>query len=102
MRRRQVVGHDVAEPKRLRQPYCVLNGFRDPVQCSVLDCDLGAVEQLLLEERLTQVLNLGKDRVLIVHLGSTAGATTSYARCGRPSFAFRGSATGLRRVTLTS
>lgn len=69
MRRRYLVAYDVSDAERLRRTYRVMNGFGDPVQYSVFVCDLSEVERQLMRERLTAVINLKLDRVLIVDLG---------------------------------
>jgi CRISPR-associated protein Cas2 len=50
-----------------------MNGFGQPVQYSVFICDLSPKERVMLEEALTEVLNLKEDRVLIVDTGPTEG-----------------------------
>ena len=50
-----------------------MNGFGEPAQYSVFICDLSPKERALLEEALTEVLNLKEDRVLIVDMGPSEG-----------------------------
>jgi CRISPR-associated protein Cas2 len=71
-RRRYLVTYDVSDAKRLRRTFRLMHGFGDPVQYSVFLCDLGREELQLLRERLSGVLNLREDRVLIVDLGPAA------------------------------
>lgn len=73
MRNRFLVCYDVSDPKRLERTYKKMNGFGDPVQYSVFICDLSPKERVLLEEALTEILNLKEDRALIVDLGPTDG-----------------------------
>jgi CRISPR-associated protein Cas2 len=77
MRRRYLVAYDVADPKRLRQTYRAMHGFGDAIQYSVFVCDLSQTEKQQMVERLTQLLNLKHDRVLIADLGETADGTRS-------------------------
>lgn len=77
MRRRYLVAYDVADPKRLRQTYRALHGFGDAIQYSVFICDLSRTEKQQMIVRLTQLLNLKHDRVLIADLGETAAGTRS-------------------------
>ncbi|MCC6930373.1 MAG: CRISPR-associated endonuclease Cas2 [Gemmatimonadaceae bacterium] len=70
MRRRYLVAYDVSDAQRLRRTYRVMNGFGDPVQYSLFVCDLSPVERQIMHERLTAVINLKDDRVLIVDLGA--------------------------------
>ena len=73
MRNRYLVCYDVSEPKRLRRTFKKMNGFGDPVQYSVFLCDLSPKERVLLEEALTDVINMKEDRVMIVNLGPVDG-----------------------------
>jgi CRISPR-associated protein Cas2 len=73
MRNRYLVCYDVTDPKRLERIYKKMNGFGEPVQYSVFICDLSPKERVILEEALTELLNLKEDRVLIVDTGPTEG-----------------------------
>lgn len=73
MRNRYLVCYDVCDPKRLERTYKKMNGFGEPVQYSVFICDLSPKERVLIEEALTEILNLKEDRVLIVDTGPTEG-----------------------------
>ena len=73
MRNRFLVCYDVSDPRRLARTYKKMNGFGEPAQYSVFICDLSAKERVLLEEALTEILNLKEDRALIVDMGPSAG-----------------------------
>ncbi len=73
MRNRYFVCYDVADAKRLHQTFKKMNGFGDPVQYSVFVCDLSPKERILLVEALTDILNLGEDRVMIIDAGPAKG-----------------------------
>ena len=73
MRNRHIVAYDVSDPARLRRVHRKMNGFGDALQYSVFACDLSAKERVLLEEALTELINLKEDRVLIIDLGPAAG-----------------------------
>jgi len=73
MRNRYIVAYDVRDAKRLRQTYRKMNGFGDPMQYSVFLCELSSKERILLEEALTEIINLKEDQVLIVNIGPVAG-----------------------------
>ena len=47
-RRRYLVAYDVSHPKRLRLVYRKMLGYGHPLQYSVFQCDLSAVEKLKL------------------------------------------------------
>ncbi len=74
MRRRYLVAYDVADAKRLRHTYRAMHGFGDPVQYSIFLCELSPVERQLMVAKLTALLNLAHDRVMIVDLGVVDGA----------------------------
>jgi CRISPR-associated protein Cas2 len=83
MRNRFLVCYDVADPKRLARTFRKMNGFGEPAQYSVFVCDLSPKERVLLEEALTEILNLKEDRVLIVDMGPSEGrGSRSYAVLG--------------------
>ncbi len=73
MRKRFLVCYDVSDPKRLARTYRKMNGFGEPVQYSVFICDLSSKERVLLEAALNEVLNLKRDRALIVDMGPSEG-----------------------------
>ena len=73
MRNRYLVCYDISEPKRLRRTFKKMNGFGDPVQYSVFLCNLSPKERVMLEEALTDVINMKEDRVMIVNLGPVDG-----------------------------
>ena len=73
MRNRFLVCYDVSDPKRLARTYKKMNGFGESAQYSVFICDLSPKERVLLEEALTEILNLKEDRALIVDMGPSEG-----------------------------
>ncbi len=83
MRNRFLVCYDVTDPKRLARTFKKMNGFGDSAQYSVFICDLSPKERVLLEEALTEILNLKEDRVLIVDMGPPEGrGSESYTVLG--------------------
>ena len=92
MRNRFLVCYDVSDPKRLARTYKKMNGFGEPAQYSVFICDLSPKERVLLEEALTEILNLKEDRVLIVDMGPSEGR-------GGASYTVLGNARELPRRT---
>ncbi len=73
MRNRFIVTYDVSDPKRLRRTFKKMNGFGTHLQYSVFSCDLSRKERVLLEEALTEVIDLREDRVLIIDTGPIGG-----------------------------
>ena len=73
MRNRFIVAYDVTDAKRLRKTFKKMNGFGQPLQYSVFACDLSRKERVLLEEALTEIIDLKADRVLIIDTGPVDG-----------------------------
>lgn len=73
MRNRYIVAYDVSDAKRLRQTHKKMNGFGEPLQYSVFSCDLSPKERVILEETLTEIINLKEDRILIIDTGPAEG-----------------------------
>jgi len=73
MRNRFIVAYDISDAKRLRRVFKKMNGFGEPLQYSVFACDLSRKERVLLEEALTEIINLKEDRVLIIDTGPNNG-----------------------------
>lgn len=78
MRNRYIVCYDVADPKRLNKTYKKMNGYGDPVQYSVFQCELSDMELLYMQDDLREILNLQEDRVLIVNTGSSGNNTNKH------------------------
>lgn len=73
MRNVYLIAYDIMDPKRYRRIYRVMCGHGDPLQYSVFRCELSEVELQKLKDLLWPLLNLGKDRVMIVDLGPVEG-----------------------------
>ena len=73
MRNRYIVAYDVSEGKRLRRVFKKMNGFGDALQYSVFACDLSSKERVMMEEALTDIIDLKQDRVIIVDVGPVEG-----------------------------
>ena len=68
-----IIAYDVADPQRLAQTYKAMLGYGDRVQYSVFLCNLSRVELARLKEILAEILNYGKDRILVVDTGPSYG-----------------------------
>ncbi len=69
MRQRYLVCYDITDAKRLRQVHKKMLGFGDPLQYSVFKCDLNDTEKALMLAALDELINLSRDRVMIIRLG---------------------------------
>lgn len=73
MRNRYIVAYDVSDSKRLRRVYKKMHGFGDALQYSVFACDLSSKERVIMEDALTEIIDLKKDRVVIIDVGPVEG-----------------------------
>ncbi len=73
MRNVYLIAYDVCDAKRLRRAYRLMCGAGDPLQFSVFRCELSATERQALQSKLWEVLNLSKDRVMLVNMGPAGG-----------------------------
>ena len=73
MRNRYIVSYDVREPKRLRRAHKKMQGFGDPLQYSGFACNLSKKELAMMEEAISEVVNLREDSVLIIDAGPVGG-----------------------------
>ena len=80
MRNRYIVAYDVSDSKRLRRIFRKMNGFGDALQYSLFACDLSSKERVLMEEALTEIIDLKEDRVIIVDIGSVEGRGVGVVR----------------------
>ena len=80
MRNRYIVAYDISDGKRLRRVYKKMNGFGDALQYSVFACDLSSKERVIMEEALTEIMNLKEDRVIIIDIGPAEGRGENVVR----------------------
>ncbi len=73
MRNRYIVAYDVSDGTRLRRIFKKMNGFGDALQYSVFACDLSSKERVLMEEALTEIMDIKEDRVIIIDVGPVEG-----------------------------
>jgi len=80
MRNRYIVAYDISDSKRLRRIFKKMHGFGDALQYSVFACDLSSKERVIMEEALTEIMNLKEDRVIIIDIGPAEGRGESVVR----------------------
>ena len=69
MRNRYIVCYDISDTERCRITYSIMQGYGDHIQYSVFLCELSTTELTYLKRDLTDILNLSKDRAVIVDVG---------------------------------
>jgi len=79
MRRCYLVCYDIRDPKRLRRTHKLMKAYGEAWQYSVFYCTLKPIDRVRLENALREVVNLKKDQVLIVDLGSNEEAAREAA-----------------------
>lgn len=68
-----LVAYDVRDSKRLRKVHKKLNGFGEPVQFSIFQCELTQKEKQLMLGEISAIIHHKEDRVLIVNMGRRKG-----------------------------
>ena len=85
MRATYLVCYDICDEKRLRRVAGVCSDFGVRLQYSVFECDLNAAEKILMETKLSELIDLKEDQVLFVHLGlAQSRADGGISALGRP------------------
>ena len=64
-----VVTYDIAEPKRWRRVFKLMNGYGDWLQLSVFQCRLTRKRKVELQAALAELINDNADHVLLLDLG---------------------------------
>lgn len=77
-----VVAYDVREPARLRRTHQTMLGFGDALQYSVFTCQLSPTERVMLRQALSEVINTKEDRVVVIDLGPSEGASERFEFLG--------------------
>ena len=80
MRNRYIVAYDVSDGKQLRRIFKKMHGFGDALQYSVFACDLSSRERVIMEEALTEIIDLKEDRVIIIDIGPAEGRGENVVR----------------------
>jgi CRISPR-associated protein Cas2 len=70
-RRRYLMAYDIADPKRLRRVYSLMEDHGERLQYSVFLCDLSVAELAELEAAVTAVMHLVHDSGVRIDLGPT-------------------------------
>lgn len=73
MRLLYVVTYDVCNDKRLRAVFKLMRGYGDHLQYSVFRCELSDRERVELVAKLTDIIKVSEDQVLLFPLGPASG-----------------------------
>jgi len=73
MRRFVLVSYDISDDKRLRRIYKLLRGYGERVQYSVFLCQLTDKDQIVLTEKIKDIIHHKQDQVILINLGAVEG-----------------------------
>jgi CRISPR-associated protein Cas2 len=65
-----IVAYDIAEPRRWRRVFKLMNGYGEWLQLSVFQCRLTQRRRVELVAALNEVIHHNQDHVLVLDLGS--------------------------------
>ena len=64
-----IVTYDIAEPRRWRRVFKLMNGYGEWLQLSVFQCRLTRKRKVELQAALSELINHNADHVLLLDLG---------------------------------
>ncbi len=67
--RTYIVTYDIADSRRWRRVFKIMNGFGEWLQLSVFQCRLSRRRRAELESRLREIVKAGEDHVLLIDIG---------------------------------
>jgi CRISPR-associated protein Cas2 len=79
-----LVCYDISEPRRWRKVYKTMRGFGDWLQLSVFQCRLSREKVLRMTDKLSDIVDHGKDNILVIDLGPTENVRLRVECIGRP------------------
>ncbi|MGH7089585.1 MAG: CRISPR-associated endonuclease Cas2 [Stellaceae bacterium] len=79
-----IVAYDIADPRRWRRVFRLMNGYGEWLQLSVFQCRLSARRRVDLKLALTELLNHAEDHVLILDLGPAEAIRPRVDSLGKP------------------
>jgi CRISPR-associated protein Cas2 len=79
-----IVAYDIADPRRWRRIFRLMNGYGEWVQLSVFQCRLSRRRRIELKLALGEVIDHAQDHVVILDLGPAAGIRPRVESLGKP------------------
>lgn len=67
--RTYIVTYDIADSRRWRRVFKIMNAFGEWLQLSVFQCRLSKRRRAELEARLRDLIKVGQDHVLVIDIG---------------------------------
>lgn len=83
MERLYIVTYDVADPKRWRRVFRIMNGYGEWLQLSVFQCRLSRTRAIQMRADLEKAIRDGEDHVLLIDLGPAEAIRTQVSSLGK-------------------
>lgn len=81
-----IVAYDIADDRRWRAIFKLMNGFGEWMQLSVFQCRLTRARFIDLEAKLSQIIHTGEDHVMIIDIGPAEGVAPRVTSLGKRRF----------------
>ncbi len=82
-----IVTYDIADARRWRAVFKLMQGHGEWLQLSVFQCRLGRARIVALQARLDEIIHHGDDHVMIVDVGPAEGIAPRIQSLGKRRFA---------------
>ncbi len=79
-----LVAYDIADPRRWRMVFRLMNGYGEWLQLSVFQCRMNRTRRVELVARLDGVIDHGEDHVVLVDLGPADNVQPRVVSLGKP------------------
>ena len=79
-----IVAYDIADPRRWRRVFRLMNGYGEWLQLSVFQCRLSRRRRIELKFALGEIIDHAQDHVVILDLGPAAGIRPRVESLGKP------------------
>lgn len=79
-----VIAYDIADPRRWRRVFRIMQGYGEWVQLSVFQCRLTRMRRVALKLALDETINHAQDHVVILDLGPAASLRPRVESLGKP------------------
>jgi len=81
-----VVVYDIADDRRWRAIFRLMNGYGEWLQLSVFQCRLGAARRAELAQQLLSTINSAEDHAMIIDVGPADGVEPRVQSLGKRKF----------------
>jgi CRISPR-associated protein Cas2 len=79
-----IVAYDIADPRRWRRVFRLMNGYGEWLQLSVFQCRLSRRRRIELKFALGEIIDHAQDHVVILDLGPAADIRPRVESLGKP------------------